>query len=413
MASEITKIKDIFFASCPSGLEQVLEEELKKIGIENTKAQTGGISFQCPMEMALKVILYSRIASKVFKVQYAFEIKIEKDLYFEAKKIKWKALFDLTQTFKIHTQLISSFDKKKRSKFKNSLFMSQQLKDAIVDRFRDDNKERPSVSLDRPDIDLYVRIQPNINPFSVKEDVSIMVDLCGEPLHQRGYRQKFVDAPLKENLAAGILKLIAKTKKQNFIDGMCGSGTFVIEQMLMDLGIAPSFLKVKRYVEKEERYLWAFENLLMFTKDKYLIEAFDKLISKVYKDTQKCLKKEATCQYLAYDNDARSVESTSYNATYAGLKEFIKVSKKDATTIKPVDNCVFFANPPYGERIGADLENLYHDLGENLKKNFKGTKAYILTGNLILLKKISLRTSKRIPLFNGKIECRLVEYDLY
>jgi len=282
MAKEIIKYKNEFFASSPTGLEEVLEQELKEFGAKQTKVVKGGVHFESFPEVAIKSVLYSRTASRIYKKLFGFEVKIEKDIYYQAKEIKWKAVFNLDQTFKIQVIQGKSPQGTKRSKFQNSMFLGQQLKDAIADRFRDDTKERPNVDKVTPDVSLLMRVEPNDNPHSVKEDVTILVDMCGLPISNRGYRVKSFSAPLRENLAAGILKLTGYTGKEVLVDAMCGSGTFLAEAAMIKNNIPPSFIRLIDAKEHEDNLPWDFLHLNFYTKDKYLVENTNKFIEEAY-----------------------------------------------------------------------------------------------------------------------------------
>ena len=423
MAITFDKLKDMFFASCPTGLETLLEAEVKKITHESLEVTSGGVHFQAPAASALELMLHSRIASRIYKKAYQFEIKVEKDLYFFAKEVKWKALFDLEQSFKITVQQ-SKNSKGERSLFKSSMFLAQNLKDGIVDRFRLDCKgERPDVDKESPDMSLLLHVVPNINPHSVKETCTVLIDMCGAPLSQRGYRDTNFSAPLKENLAAGLVLLSGYTGKETFFDPMCGSGTIIIESLLIKGDIPPSFICVHDLVNNPEESFWDFQNHNWFKKDKYLVEAWNKLTETCHKKAKEGFEKlkHSNVKTFASDSEKYAINAIKYNLNASELIEYVSLEQADATELNLKENNpditggIIVTNPPYGERIGEDrdLPKLYHEFGENLKQNYKGFKAYIFTGNLPLIKKISLRTSKKVILFNGAIESRLVEYDLF
>jgi 23S rRNA G2445 N2-methylase RlmL len=243
--------------------------------------------------------------------------------------------------------------------------------------------------------------------------------MCGPPLSQRGYRDTKFTAPLKENLAAGLVQLSGYTGKETLIDPMCGSGTIIIESLLIKGNIPPSYLAIHEILENNHENYWDFTKHNWFCKDKYLLEAWKKLLD-VYlekaRDGFENLEKSEV-KTIACDSDKSALNASRINLEASDLKEFVELSLDDATTVTPptVESGILVTNPPYGERLGDDesVPKLYHDFGENLKHNFKGFKAYIFTGNLPMIKKISLRTSKKFLLFNGNIDSRLVEYDLF
>ena len=417
MAKYVTKLKEAFFASCPTGLESLLAEEIKALAPRELAVVKGGVHFNCLPEIAIELMFSSRIASRIYKKAYQFEIKNEKDLYFYAKEIKWKALFELDQTFKINVVQSKSKDGKKRSQFDNTMFLGQKLKDAIVDRFRADcDDQRPSVDKTRPDITFLLHLEPNINPHSKKEIVTILMDMSGRPLSERGYKLPGFAAPLKENLAAGIIQLAGYNKSEPFIDAMCGSGTFLIEAILLAANIPPTFMNLS-WIASDQKF-WSLEEQLWFCKSEYLQDKFDALIEKY--ETLTTQGREALESgdliFLGNDNDKEALAICGRQLAKAGLSEFVSLELNDALALDTsLEQGMILANPPYGERLGQDddLTHLYHEFGETLKNSFKGFRAYLFTGNMPLIKKISLRTNKRITLYNGNIESRLVEYLLY
>lgn len=417
---QIDKVKDEFFASCPTGLEEVLASEIKALAYESLNVTKGGVHFCAPGKVALELMLSSRIASRIYKKAFKFEVKIEKDLYFYSKEIKWKAVFDLDQTFKINVVQSKSSNGEKRSKFKSTMFLAQNLKDGIVDRFRDDCKgERPSVDKDQADMTILLHVEPNNNPHSVKETVTILLDMCGAPLSQRGYRASNFSAPLKENLAAGLVMLTGYDGKKHFVDPMCGSGTILAESLLIKGNIPPSYLAIDSILEHGEDTYWDFMKHNWFKKDKYLVADWKKLLELYLDKARDGFERLEKSEFktIGCDNERYSLNSAKSNLEAADLIDFVTLEEKDATEVSfpGLQDGILITNPPYGERIGEerDLPALYHNFGENLKNNFKGYFAYIFTGNLPLIKKISLRTSRKHILFNGSIDSRLVEYKLF
>lgn len=405
-----------YFASCPSGLEDILAKELSELGAKITVPVRGGVQFEAFHEVAIRAILQSRIASRVFKFLYQFEVNNEKDYYLEATDIKWKSLMDVTHTFRLTT--IFGDLPFEREEFRNSQFANLKLKDAIVDYFRHHEGERPSVEKDFPDVSFLARVdRGREKPYLI----TILYDLCGDPLNQRGYRISKTEAPVKENVAAGILKLCRwDPEAEDLIDGMCGSGTFVIEAALMAAGIAPSYLKVEKHLNNPEMKQWTFLNYPWLTKDEFLMENFKNILVEIKESTTKGLEKLAQMKGKISGNDLSemSLLSARDNLRKAKLDKYIELTQVDARVLNPGDNkCLFICNPPYGERLehGEEekLKALYKGLGDHWKHNFKNKRAALFTGNLEMLKVVGLKTSKRHILYNGDIECRLAEYDLY
>jgi putative N6-adenine-specific DNA methylase len=405
-----------YFASCPSGLEELLSGEILTLGAKSAKVVRGGVQFEAFHETALKIILYSRLASRVFKYLYQFEMLNEKEYYLEATEVKWEDLMDVGHTFRLTT--IFGDLPGEREEFRNSQFANLKLKDAIVDYFRHFEGERPSIDRDYPQVTFLARIDRGVNkPYAC----TLMYDLVGEPLHMRGYRVSKFEAPMKENLAAGILRIMNwNPETEGLIDPMCGSGTLVIEAAMIAGKIPPSYLRVKKFLEKPDYHLWTFQNYPWLTQDKELQGHFDELIKQVTKETEDGLKtlKSMRGKIVGSDVHEYAVGASRDNLRKAGLDEVIEIKKLDALeSVPPTEKVLFISNPPYGERLefGEEerLKALYKGLGDHWKKSFKGHRAGIFTGNLEMLKSVGLKTSKRHILMNGDIECRLAEYSLY
>lgn len=405
-----------YFASCPSGFEDLLAKELADLGAKTTVIVRGGVQFEGFHDVALKAILHSRIASRIFKFLFQFEVTNENDYYLQATDIKWKALMDVSHTFRLTT--IFGDLPFEREEFRNSQFANLKLKDAIADYFRHHEGIRPSVEKDFPDVSFLARIDRGQGKPYV---ATIMYDLCGDSLNQRGYRVSKTEAPVKENVAAGILKLVNwDPETEDLIDGMCGSGTFVIEAALMAGGIAPSFIKVDRHLHGSGQKQWTFLNYPWLTHDKELMEIFKKLLNEISQSTASGMEKLAQRKGRISGNDISemSLISARENLKKAKLDRVIELTQIDARVLNPNQNkTLFICNPPYGERLehGEDerLRALYQGLGDHWKHNFKGHRAALLTGNLPMLKSVGLKTSKKHILFNGDIECRVAEYRLY
>lgn len=405
-----------YFASCPMGVEELLTQEILDFGAKSAKAVRGGVQFEAFHEIALKTVLYSRLASRVFKYLFNFEVINEKDYYLEATNIKWKSLMDVTHTFRLTT--IFGDLPGEREEFRNSQFANLKLKDAVVDYFRHHEGERPSVVKDIPDVAFLARIDRGVEkPYQA----TIMYDLCGDPMHQRGYRISDTPAPLKENVAAAILKLTKwDPSQEGLLDAMCGSGTFVIEAALMAANIPPSFLRVERYLKNNQFKMWTFLNYPWLTKDEHLQENFKIMLKEITEATEKGIAFLNSKKGFIVGNDISdmALNAARENVKKAKLDSAIVLTHTDALeTFPPTNKSLFIVNPPYGERLefGEEekLKALYKGLGDHWKQNFKGHRAALFTGNLEMLKVVGLKTSKRHILFNGDIECRLAEYSLY
>lgn len=405
-----------YFASCPVGIEDLLTQEILDLGAKTATPTRGGVQFEAFHEIALKVILYSRLASRVFKFLYQFEVTNEKDYYLEATDVKWKSLMDVNQTFRLTT--IFGDLPREREEFRNSQFANLKLKDAIVDWFRHHEGNRPSVAKDYPDVAFLARIdRGQEKPYMV----TLLYDLCGDPLNQRGYRLAKTEAPLKENLAAALLRTVGwNPKEESLLDAMCGSGTISIEAALIAGNIPPSYLKVERYLKNVNYSLWTFQNYPWLTKDEHLQQNFTQLLKNILAETEKGLEFLRSQKGLIVANDISemSLLSARENIKKAKLDDIIEVTHENALDKFPQGKkTLFICNPPYGERLEFNeeekLKALYKGLGDHWKHNFKGHRAALFTGNLEMLKVVGLKTAKRHILHNGDIECRLAEYTLY
>ncbi len=401
-----------FFASCPREVEHLLEKEIRDLGITRIEVEKGGVAFKAETEEALDVLLNSRVASRVFKELQVYTISTEKDLYALAKEKWWDKIFNVQQTFKINTL----FDRDAKEAFNNSMIFSQLLKDAIADNFREKYGERPSVDTGRPDITFLLRVERK--PGTPQFNARILVDMCGDPISNRGYREESLKAPLRENLAASIIMSTDfDPEKDIFTDSMCGTGTLLIEAILIRAKVAPTYLKIRQYIEKRVP-VFDFIKHPWFQADRKAQRLFDERAQVIYNHSLAALNELQTRQFFGFDISERAMETTRIHLHNAMIdQQIVTLNKRDATKITPMDDPpgIVICNPPYGERMGEEdeLKGLYKSYGENLKHNFKGFRAYVFTSNPLLRKEISLGTSERKTFFNGSLECRLLKYELY
>jgi 23S rRNA G2445 N2-methylase RlmL len=401
-----------FFASCPREVEHLLEKEIRDLGITRIEVEKGGIAFKAEIEQALDVLLQSRVASRVFKELQVYTIASEKDLYARAKEKWWDKVFSVNQTFKINTL----FDRETKENFSNSIIFSQLLKDAIADNFREKFGERPSVDTGRPDITFLLRVERKSG--TDLYNARILVDMCGEPISNRGYREESLKAPLRENLAAAIiLTTDFDPEKDIFTDSMCGTGTLLIEAILMKAKVAPTYLKIRQFIEKKVP-VFDFIKHPWFTVDRKAVRIFEEKAQAIYNHSLAALNELQSRQFFGFDITERAMETTRIHLHNAMIdQQIVTLNKRDATKITPMDDPpgIVICNPPYGERMGEEeeLKQLYKDYGENLKHNFKGFRAYVFTSNPMLRKEISLGTKSRHTFYNGSLECRLLKYELY
>jgi 23S rRNA G2445 N2-methylase RlmL len=401
-----------FFASCPREVEHLLEKEIRNLGITRIEVEKGGVAFKAEIEQALDVLLQSRVASRVFKELQVYTIASEKDLYARAKEKWWDKVFTVNQTFKINTL----FDRETKENFTNSIIFSQLLKDAIADNFREKFGERPSVDTGRPDITFLLRVERKQG--TDLYNARILVDMCGEPISNRGYREESLKAPLRENLAAAIIMTTDfDPEKDIFTDSMCGTGTLLIEAILMKAKVAPTYLKIRQFIEKKVP-VFDFIKHPWFTVDRKAVRIFEEKAQAIYNHSLAALNELQSRQFFGFDITERAMETTRIHLHNAMIdQQIVTLNKRDATKITPMDDPpgIVICNPPYGERMGEEeeLKQLYKDYGENLKHNFKGFRAYVFTSNPLLRKAISLGTTSRHTFYNGSLECRLLKYELY
>jgi 23S rRNA (guanine2445-N2)-methyltransferase / 23S rRNA (guanine2069-N7)-methyltransferase len=376
------------FATTPKGLELLLVEELKSLGVLHAAEKLAGVEFEADLEHAYKACLWSRLANRILLPLTQIPAATPEELYSGVQTINWDEHFNPTQTFNIN--FVCS-----QSKITHSLYGAQKVKDAIVDQFREKYNSRPNVARDNADLSIHVYLHRDI--------ATLSIDLSGESLHKRGYRLEQGAAPLKENLAAAILmragwKQIAEQEGMLF-DPMCGSGTLLIEGALMAANIAPGLLH--EYFgflgwKKHDAKLWA------------------QLLEEARSARELGLKKLPTI--LGFDYDPHAIKIAFANIERAGLHGKIHVEKREVAALNaPKQSCgLLVINPPYGERLGEmpELPKLYVTLGEKIKQEFRGWKAAVFTGNPELGKIMGIRSRKQYALFNGAIPCQLLLFDV-
>ena len=370
-----------FFATCPRGLEPLLEDDLAAIGVETTKATAGGVHFSAHWAACYGLNLHSRIATRVLWRVAQRKYTGEEDIYKLAMDTPFPKWFATKQSIRVDVTAI-------KSPLKSLEFITLRIKDAICDRFRADTGGRPNVDTRAPDVRLYA--------FLTTDECTLYVDTSGAPLYQRGLRQKTVEAPLKENLAAGILRLSGWQPPMPLFDPMCGSGTFLMEAAQMALNIAPG-ANGRRF---------GFQQLKNFQ-----LETWKKLL-----DTAQEVEKPAQfMQIYGSDISPVAVRAALANLDRAGLLPAIRLSSGDILEIDaPTDMGILVANPPYGERLSEqeELAAFYPSLGSALKRKFSGWTCCFLTSDLRMPKLMRLAPGKKTPLFNGAIECRLFEFKM-
>ena len=366
-----------FFAPCPRGLENVLAAELAELKAEQINVTDGGVGFSGSLLTMMRANLYSRTASRVLWKLGEKPYRSEDDIYRLARDLEWQDLFTVENTIKVNVTAI-------KSPLRSPEFVSLKVKDGICDRFRLKTGERPSVDTREPDM--------RINVFLTERMATIYLDTSGEPLFKRGYRQDAGEAPLRENLAAGILALSGWQPGQPLYDPMCGSGTFLIEAALKARKIAPGM-----------RRSFAFQQFKMHSAAEW-----EKLRAEA-----KAQENQDVFAIHGSDVSSTVLIHAQENLAAAGVADTVTLKQLNVLDAKPLaESGVWLCNPPYGVRLDEKekLAAFYPQWGDVLKQRFAGWRAYFFTGDLDLAKKIGLKASKRTVLFNGALECRLFEY---
>ncbi|MFO0774343.1 MAG: THUMP domain-containing protein [Nitrospiraceae bacterium] len=378
--TETELVQGRFFAPCPRGLESILEQELHGLDIPDTTRTDGGVGFSGSWATMTRANLHSRIASRILWEISRAHYRTESDIYEAALAIPWPTWFTPDDTIKVK---ISA----QRCPLKSLDFLTLRIKDAVCDAFRNARLKRPSVDTNKPDV--------RIDAFLDARTLTLYLDTTGDPLFRRGHRLHHVDAPLRENLAAGLLQLSAWTPDIPLLDPMCGGGTISVEAASIAAGIAPGLSRQ-----------FAFEKWL--THDRTLWER-----QRAQARAQQTATSAAAPSIVASDIDPSMVAVAQRVFDHAGVADRIQLSQQDVLTVTPPEQPgVIILNPPYGERIGAteSLRAFYPELGNWLKQRCAGWRAYILTGDAELQHGIGLTPTKRIPLYNGPIECRVYEF---
>ncbi|MDR1889392.1 MAG: THUMP domain-containing protein [Zoogloeaceae bacterium] len=370
-----------FFASCPRGLETLLAAELVANGAVKTRVVHGGVAFSGDWASCYRANLHSRLATRIlWRFSFA-PYRREEDIYQQAVRLPWEKQFAVFRTFRVQTTAV-------HSPLKSIDFVTLRVKDAICDRFRAQCGERPNVDTREPD----VRVQVYLS----ERECTFYLDTSGAPLWQRGLRHANVEAPLKENLAAGILMLSGWQPGTPLLDPMCGSGTFALEAACMTLSRAPGL----------ERVRFGFEALQSWQRDVWL---------DIRNAALAAVKESRFLHLWASDNDPRAVRATTKNLRDAGLEGAVEVTERDfLEAVAPADTGILVANPPYGERIGEldRLAELYPAMSAVLKRQFPGWRAFFLTADTRFPRLLRLKPSRKTPLMNGALECRLYEIEL-
>lgn len=378
------------FATTPKAMETILTDELQTLGVKNIKATMAGVAFQGDLETAYRACLWSRTANRILLVLSSFEVKSQEDLYKGVQKIDWFEHINPEDSFAV------SFSAKNSAAINNTHFGALKVKDAIVDQMRAKFQTRPSIDTEQPNI--------RINVYLNGETAQLSLDLSGESLHRRGYRDVSIKAPMKENLAAAMLlrsgwPQIAK-QQGSLIDPMCGSGTLLLEGAMIAADYAPGLLR----------------DYFGFTGwKKHDAGCWEKLRAEAKQRKKTGLEKLPVI--VGFDQNRHTVNTALAHIANAGLQNKIHVERRDIEDAEPAESWkpgLLICNPPYGERLGDEQETaeLYKKFGDTLKAHFTGWKAAMIISNPELGFRLGIRSQKPITLFNGALECKLLRMDI-
>ncbi|AZA54151.1 MULTISPECIES: class I SAM-dependent RNA methyltransferase [Chryseobacterium] len=361
------------------GLEPILAEEIKKLGGRNVEIKNRAVNCEGDLGFLYKINYSSRTALKILVPILEFKAFNQHQFYDKLFKVDWEQFMDVDQSFAIDSTVNSDT-------FKHSQFVTLKMKDAIVDYFQEKVKKRPNVDSKSPQIKFHLHID--------RELVTISLDSSGDALFKRGYRKEQGEAPINEVLASGMLQLAGWDGKGNFLDPMCGSGTLLIEAAMIALDL-PAQIFRKRF---------AFQNW-----QNYDSELFARI-----KEVRIGRIKEFTGKIVGYDIDGRMLSAAITNIEAAEMEDIIEVKRQDFfETKKELFPLLMVFNPPYDERISINDDDFYKKIGDTFKTHYPNTLAWLISSDLEAVKKVGLRPSRKIKLFNGKLETRFLQYEMY
>jgi putative N6-adenine-specific DNA methylase len=372
-----------YFAPCPRGLEAPLSDELSGLAAHEVVAAEGGVAFSGELDLAYRANLESRLASRVLWQVGQGPYRDERDIYALAHALDWPSWFRADRTLRVDVAAT-------RSPVKSLEFATLRVKDAVCDRHREAGGVRPSISKDRPDV--------RVHAYLTASDATFYLDTSGEPLFKRGLRRESAEAPLRENLAAGLLRLARWQPGSALLDPMCGGGTIALEAAMIALDIAPGLKRT-----------FGFQKLSWYDGP-----TWQRIKQAAQRRAQRTCA-SAPAQIFASDNDEVAIGHCRANLAAAGVDGAVVVQRVDVLARDaPASAGIIVSNPPYGVRLAGSgaLAAFYPRLGDTLKRRFAGWTAHLLSADPQLAKLIGLRPSRRVPLFNGALECRLYEFRL-
>ena len=368
-------------AKCFYGFEAVLAKELRDLGAQNVREGVRSVSFKGDKGFMYKANLALRTALRILVPVFEFAANSEEELYRKLNQLPWDRFLDADATLAVSSTVFGNT-------FKHSHYVTLRTKDAIVDYFRTKEHKRPNVDVRHPDVLFHIHIHEN--------QCVVSLDSSGESLHKRGYRSETNIAPINEVLAAGLILMAGYSGSVHFIDPMCGSGTLLIEAAMIACNIPPG-------IHRQE---FGFEKWKDFDAE-LLALIHGSLLKRV---------RNASHEIIGFDKAPSAIRKSSENIANASLQEFIRLERKNFfTEPKPVEgDALVLFNPPYGERLNIDVVQFYGQIGDSLKQNYPQTTAWIISSDFDQgIKSIGLRSSRKVKVFNGKLECRFVKYEMY
>ena len=361
------------------GLEDILAEEVKKLGGRKVEIKNRAVNCEGDLGFLYKINYSCRTALKILVPIKSFKAFDADRFYDRLFDDQWDKYMSIDQSFAIDATINSE-------RFSHSQFMTLKMKDAIVDFFKMKYRDRPNVDSKNPDIKFHLHID--------RELVSISLDSSGDPLFKRGYRQMQTEAPINEVLASGLLQIAGWDGKGNFLDPMCGSGTLLVEAAMIAMDLPAQIFRKK----------FAFQNW----------KNYDAELFTTIKEFRINRVKEFTGKIVGYDIDLKALNVARTNIKAAELEDVIEVRKQNFfESKKELFPLLVVFNPPYNERISIEVEDFYKKIGDTFKQNYPNTLAWLITSDLEATKKIGLRPSLRVKLFNGKLETRFLQYEMY
>lgn len=405
------KKTSLFFANCPIHFEDLLSIEITNFGLELKEVTTGGAYFQAPTHQALRYMFHTRLASHIYLIIDKIEASNAEALYRNVKKIDWTKIIKGHHTFKIQAQLTKQIIRE--NVFKNEIFLSQKIKDGIVDQFVEKRKKRPTVELNNPINTIFAQFE---RKSFKKYSATLSVRLNQTPLTQRGFKRHLGAAPLRENLAQGlILRSHWDPKTTAFIDLMAGSGTLLMEATLIALDLPAQFKPILK------GDLLGLELLPgpLYSSD---INSLKRTLKQMIPEILSKLKSPNQFEIIGIEKDRFTASQCRKNLGQSEFDRFVQLKTGNCLELDTVPTLkqkkVVFCNPPYGVRLkneSADYstEDLYKDIGECLKNKYNPSESYVLAMESKMRKSIQLQTSERIPFVHGGPEGRLLHYSIF